>query len=234
MPAVIQYILLFLFLIVSQISGQNGFKPSITCYTKYDYEETKSQTSNNILSYSYQEAEITQYGTPDNEMCSNVGCACFSYKSICSYSSPGTNHFSSCTEEDRQNRVIKWHRGWASHDKCEQMRRHPQTYQDLTCCYTDRCNDQPGKITKIVDPQLPVQRNPYYPYQTPQPLYATHKSSPQYNNHVRYPTTTRSSDIYRPISDSDGSLPRGNSLSFNSSSKWITFFALVFCLLIIL
>jgi len=166
MLAFIQCILFFLLLIVLQILAQHrGFKPSITCYMKYNHEETKSQTSNTLLSYSYHEAEITQFVTPEGEICSKVGCACFSYRGVCSQSSPGANHYSSCKNEDRQNGIIKWHYGWASHDQCEELRKHPNTYLDLTCCYTDRCNDQPGKITKVIDTPLPIQQQDIYSYQ---------------------------------------------------------------------
>jgi hypothetical protein len=223
----------FLLLIVSQVSAQYGYKPSITCYMKHEHEETKSQTLNTVLKFSYYQSETTQYGTPEGEPCSNVGCACFSYRSICSYSSPGTNHFSQCTEDDRQNGIIKWHRGWASHFQCEQMRQHPQTYLDLTCCYTDRCNDQPGKITKVVDTQSPIQQQDPYPSQTPQALFIEQKSSQRHHSHVYHSTTSRSPDTYKPSSGYDKSLPPNNSLSINSFSNWMIFFALVCCLLVI-
>ncbi len=216
-----QYILFILVLIVVQASAQHGFKPSITCYMKYEHEETKSQTLNTLLSYSYYQTEITQYATTEGETCSKVGCACFSYRSVCSYSSPGSNHFSQCTDDDRQNGIIKWHRGWASHTQCEQMRQHPQTYLDLTCCYTDRCNDQPGKITKFVDTQLPIQQHDTYAYQTP-----------RYHGHTHTSTTSRLLDTYKPSSAYDKSVPPNNSFLPNSFSNWMIFFALIFYFLI--
>jgi len=199
---------------------------------KYEHEETKSQTLNTVLSYSYYQSEITQYTTTEGELCSKVGCACFSYRSVCSYSSPGTNHFSQCTDDDRQNRIIKWHRGWASHTQCEQMHQHPQTYLDLTCCYTDRCNDQPGKMTKVVDTQLPIQQYDTYAYQTPQALSISYKPSPRYHSHAHTSTTSRLLDTYKPSPAYDKSLPSNNSFSLNSFSNWMIFFALVFCFLI--
>jgi len=225
----------FLLLIVLQVSAQQGFKPSITCYMKYDHEETKSQTLNTVLGYSYYQSEITQYVTTEGELCSKVGCACFSYRSVCSYTSPGSNHFSQCTDDDRQNGIIKWHRGWASHDQCEQMRYHPQTYIDLTCCYTDRCNDQPGKITKVVDTQLPIQHQQHlhhqYAHQTPQPSITSHKPIQRYYSHVYHPTnTSRSPETYKQSPVNDKSLPPYNSFSSNSFSNWMIVFTLIFSL----
>jgi hypothetical protein len=219
-------------MIVLQVSTQNGFKPSITCYMKYEHEETKSQSLNTVLGYSYYQSEITQYATPEGELCSKVGCACFSYKSICSYSSPGSNHFSQCTDDDRQNRISKWHRGWASHVQCEQMRQHPHTYIDLTCCYTDRCNDQPGKITKVVDTQLPIQYHDTYAHKI-QPFTTSQKPSTRYHSHVHHPTTSRLPNTYTSSPAYDKPLSLNNSLSCSSFSNWIIFFALAFCLLII-
>jgi hypothetical protein len=221
----------FLFLLFSQTSTQNSFKPSITCYTKYQHEETKSPTLNALLSYSYYQSEITQYATPDGELCSDVGCACFSYRSICSYTCPGPNHFSECTDADRQNRVIKWHRGWTSNTKCEQMRQRSQAYLDLTCCYTDRCNDQPGKVIKIVDSNVPSQLHEPYRHQTPQSLPISHRPSSHYDNYVRLPTTSRLPDTYNPSQTYERSLSRNNSLSLNSFSVWMYAFGLLFSLL---
>ena len=190
-------------------------------------------------------------------MCSKVGCACFSYRSVCSHSSPGANHYSQCTDDDRHNGVIKWHRGWASHDQCEQMRRHPQTYLDLTCCYTDRCNDQPGKVTKLVDAQSHGQQlHPHYlisiiilisdanrspqqhhghghdPYtlQTVPPPLNQQRPTHRYNSQTYYSTTSRSVGTYRPSAADDKYYSPINSLSMNSLSHWMIFFTLVFAL----
>jgi hypothetical protein len=229
----------FLLLIVLQVLAQNGFKPSITCYMKYDHEETKSQSLNTVLGYSYYQSEITQYATTEGELCSKVGCACFSYRSVCSYSSPGSNHFSQCTDDDRQNGIIKWHRGWSSHDQCEQMRYHPQTYLDLTCCYTDRCNDQPGKTIKVVDSQLPIQHQPYqqehhhhhYAHQPPQPSTTPQKPTQRYYSHVHHPTTTsRLPETYKSSSINDKTLIPSNSLSLNSFSNWMIVVTLIVAL----
>jgi len=155
--------MLFLFIVtcsVLPIYCQSGLKISITCFSRYEHEETRSQTSNQLLSYAYHEAEITSTATHDGIPCSTIGCACFSYRTVCSSNPLARNHYSQCTDDDRRNHVVKWHRGWSSNDECERMRQQSQTYQDLTCCYTDKCNDQPGLVTKLIDPaQTPIQSN---------------------------------------------------------------------------
>jgi len=201
-----ELVVFFLLLIVSQVSAQNYYAPSITCYTQYEYEETKNQASNSVLGYAFSQAEITHYSTSEGELCSNVGCACFSYRSACSHSSHGPNHYSQCTDTDRHNRVVKWHRGFTSLSKCEQMRQQPQTYADLTCCHTDRCNDQPGKIIKIVDSNIQPQR---------------------YNTYV-YPTASYISEVEK------SPLQTSNALSSVAFSNWIICFALLFRLIIIM
>jgi len=153
----------------------------------YESDETRIDKSDFVLSYHYYKTESTQSQTPESELCSKVGCACFSYRSTCSYSSPGTNHVSKCTDDDRQSRIIKWHRGWTSQAKCEEMRQQPQTYLDLTCCYTDRCNDQPGKIIKIVEPPVPVQPHELYGHRTPQPLPISHEPPQLYDHQTPQP-----------------------------------------------
>ena len=239
----------FLLLIVAQVLAQNGFKPSITCYIKYDHEETKSQSLNTLLGYAYHHREVTHYATNEHELCSKVSCACFSYRSVCSSSSPGSNHYSQCTDEDRQNGVIKWHHGWASHDQCEDMRRHPQTYLDLTCCYTDRCNNQPGKITKVVDSEIPVQHQQYInqqPYHqehihyqhhyitTSQETSTTSQTTTTYRHrsHAHRPTTTtRAPEPFKPSPVNDKGLQPLNSLSLNSYSIWMIIVTLTVSLL---
>ena len=184
MLAFIQFALINLLFLISQVSSQNNFKPSITCYVIYESEETRIDKTNAELNSHYYQMETTQYQTPESELCSKVDCACFSYKSACSYSSPGTNHVSKCTDDDRQKRIIKWHRGWTSQARCEAMHQQPQTYSDLTCCFTDRCNNQPGKITKIVEAPVPVQLHELYGYQNPQPLSIVQKPSQKYDTYA--------------------------------------------------
>jgi hypothetical protein len=122
------------------------------------------------------------------------------------------------------------------------MRYHPQTYLDLTCCYTDRCNDQPGKIIKVVDSQLPIQHQPYqqehhhhhYAHQLPQPSTTPQKPTQRYYSHVQHPTTTsRLLETYKPNSVNDKALIPSNSLSLNSFSNWmivVTLFVALFAM----
>ncbi|CAF4251155.1 unnamed protein product, partial [Rotaria sp. Silwood2] len=139
------------FYLAHQVLGNNYARDSVTCYTTYDDQETRSRGSNRLLNYSFHEAHTTQYATFEGELCSVVGCACFSYRDACSYLPKAANHLSQCTQEDRQNGSIKWHRGWTSITKCEQMRQQPDKYHNLTCCHTNRCNDQPGKVITLVE-----------------------------------------------------------------------------------
>ncbi|CAF1076373.1 unnamed protein product [Adineta ricciae] len=153
-----QLTLCFLLVLFSYVSSQNYYQTPLTCYTKYEHEETRNQASSDVLSYAYSQAEMTQYATPEGEQCATVGCACFSYRAACSHSSYDPNHYSPCTDTDRRNGNVKWHRGLTSLRKCQEMRQHSQKYLDLTCCATDRCNDQPGKVTKLVNSNTQVQR----------------------------------------------------------------------------
>jgi hypothetical protein len=197
----------------------------------YESDETRIDKSDFVLSYHYYKTESTQSQTPESELCSKVGCACFSYRSTCSYSSPGTNHVSKCTDDDRQSRIIKWHRGWTSQAKCEEMRQQPQTYLDLTCCYTDRCNNQPGKIIKFVDPPVPVQPHELYGQQTPQSLPISHKphdhQTPQPLSITQKPhdhQTPRTFSIAQKSSQRDDiyghSTPQYSSISRKSSPRY--------------
>ena len=171
MLAHIQYALVALFAILWQALCQNTHSQSITCYTKYDSEETRIQPSSMVLSYHYHHTETTQFRTSDNEACAQVGCVCFSYRAVCRAPSDGPNHVSQCNDEDRRQGTIKWHRGWTSNAKCEEMRLQSHVYHNLTCCNTDRCNDQPGKIVKVADPPKPIPYNDFYGSQQDPPRY---------------------------------------------------------------
>ena len=238
---------LFIVLLIHSCSTQQTYKPSITCYMKYDHEETISRPLSTVISYAYQQKEATHHMTTDGELCSKMGCACFSYRGVCSVSSPGKNHFSQCTDDDRQNGVIKWHRGWGSIEQCEQMRYYPQTFVDLTCCHTDRCNDQPGKVTKYVDTYLPIPLPQYhqpYVYQNPETTTTTTttestttstKPPRRYVSHVHHSTTTRSPETYKPspANDKSFSLTTNSSSSQNFISYWMISFILAFPILIV-
>ncbi|CAF0758284.1 unnamed protein product [Adineta ricciae] len=171
MLAHIRYALVVLFPILSQVLCQNTHSQSITCYTKYDSEETRIQPSSMVLSYHYHHTETSQFRTPDNEACAQVGCVCFSYQAVCRGASDGPNHVSQCNDDDRRHGTIKWHRGWTSNAKCEEMRRQLHVYHNLTCCNTDRCNNQPGKIVKVADPPKPIPYNDFYGSQQDPPRY---------------------------------------------------------------
>ena len=136
-----------------------GQRSSITCYTKYQHDETKDSDTNMVVNYAYSQSEMTHSLTPDGELCSQVGCACYSYRGVCSSIPTIGNQFSPCTQEDQQNRAVKWHRGLTSLAACQRMQQQSGTYQDLTCCYTDRCNNQSGRVTQSIKSRLPLQRN---------------------------------------------------------------------------
>ena len=152
----------------------------------------------------YSESLITRRFTKPDELCSSTGCACFSYQRVCSPSSP-KYHYSQCTTTDRQNGIIKWHRGVTTISTCEQMRQSHHIYLNLTCCYADRCNDQPGKIIKIVDTNGPSQLHDTNDSQTQEVLSSTHLPN-------RFDST---------------SLRANKSLSSSSFSNWTIFFTLV-------
>lgn len=247
---------IFLLLIVLHLLSpcstqqQETFKPSITCYMKYDHEETISRTLNTALSYTYHQSEATHYVTVDGELCSKVGCTCFSYRSVCSHSLPGKNHFSQCTDQDRQNGIINWHRGWSSNQQCQQMRYHPETYMDLTCCDTNRCNDQPGTIKKYVETHLPIPQYPLpyvhqYHETTPTTTTTTStipvitttistRTSRRYSSHVHSSTTTRPSETDKASPANDKALIIGNSVCrCNFICHWLIFFTLAFSMWIL-
>ncbi|CAF1214412.1 unnamed protein product [Rotaria sordida] len=180
----IQFIFISFIFIALQVSTQNQFKESIKCFLRYEHLQHTSQTLNKTLTYTYHQSELTIYRTEENKLCSKVGCACFSYRSVCSHSSRGLNHRAECTNDDKQNGIIQWHRGWTSQAKCEQMRQKPKIYLNLTCCHTDQCNNQPGIIVNIVDRHTPLQiQNTDDDDQTPSSLFITHKPPQQYNNY---------------------------------------------------
>ena len=139
------------------VSCQSQYPRSITCYMKYQQEETRSEQFNMVLSHSYAQAHITEHVTPEGDPCSQVGCVCFSYFTDCALSNGRRNHYSTCTREDQQNRIGRWHRGWISKSKCEEMRRDPGLYQNLTCCSEDRCNDHLEKVEYTIKSNFPVQ-----------------------------------------------------------------------------
>ena len=185
-------ILFFLFLLVfSSVLSQNHFQQSIKCYMIYRHGETKSRNSRILLGHFYHRSEVTQHVTPAGELCSKVGCACFSYRGVCSHSSPGSNHFSECTDTDRTTRQVKWHRGWTSRTNCEEMRQQLHKYPDLTCCYTHRCNNQSEKIITISDIQVPISIDSIYTPQNVQQQSITRR----YDNNMFRHTTPRLVDI---------------------------------------
>ncbi|CAF3235550.1 unnamed protein product [Rotaria sp. Silwood2] len=172
----------------------------------------------------YQNAVLTIHATEDNMPCSKVGCVCFSYRGVCSHSSRGSNHHGECTDADKHNGIIRWHRGWTSKATCEQMRQQPETYLNLTCCYTDYCNNQPGKVIKFIDIQTPVQvHNSYDPqnllyssipqkpsqqyndadHQVEQPISTAHKPSQWNNDNVHHSHTSRLPDMNKPSQSYD-------------------------------
>jgi hypothetical protein len=206
----IQFRFFFILLIVSHVSSLYHFKPSITCFKKYEHEETRSEALNITLSRWYSESIITRRSLSEGKLCSTVGCACFSYQRVCSHSSSEYYHFSQCTATDRQNGTIKWHRGVTSNSTCEQMSQLLHIYRNLTCCYTDRCNDQPGKITKIVDTHVLSQLHDTNDSQILQTLRITHK----------------------PIQFDSTSSLSNNSLSFSSFSMWMIFCTVVVFVLV--
>jgi hypothetical protein len=109
--------LLILFCIVCDSSG-------IICYDGISDSSIPVITLDTIL-----------FGT-----CGNDTCVCASYEFVCS------NNESSCTIQEQQTRTEKW--AWipVGNTTCQEMLMMPNTYINLTCCYTDYCNKQ--KINK--------------------------------------------------------------------------------------
>ncbi|CAF3562498.1 unnamed protein product [Rotaria sp. Silwood1] len=208
------------FYIVHQVLGNNYASDSITCYTTYDDQETRSRGTNKLLNYSFFEAHTTQYTTFEGELCSVVGCVCFSYQDVCSYLPKISNHLSQCTQQDRQNGNIKWHRGWTSIATCEQMRQQSDKYRNLTCCYANRCNDQPGKVITLVETSEPSPLYDSHIHSTKSSTFSTLHPTSFYHNRVdsiKLSTFAESQTI--PPSDKYFSSPPSCSSSFYSN--WI-------------
>jgi len=147
----IQFTVFLCFLIISQVLTQSGPSSSLTCYRRFRNEELRNQQTSHLLVQQYHNSEITIYSTVENERCSQVGCVCFSYEGVCTQTLPGSNYFSECTDEEKYRGTINWHRGWTSRAKCEEMRQQPRIYINLTCCDTDRCNNQPAPRVAFID-----------------------------------------------------------------------------------
>ncbi|CAF4394454.1 unnamed protein product, partial [Rotaria sp. Silwood2] len=64
------------------------------------------------------------------------------FRTNCSKSSPIATVYTPCTEQDQQNRVIKWKWGYTSKTKCEELRQQSQVYFNMTCCEVNFCNKQ--------------------------------------------------------------------------------------------
>ncbi len=229
----IQSILFLLFFIIVQASYLNDFKPTLTCYLEYDHTGTRSASSNALLRYSYKESVITHYTTAEGKKCTSGNCACFSYRKVCTEPAEGSYHFSTCTDADQLDRKIKWYRGLTSDTKCEEMRQQPHIYLDLTCCYTDRCNNQPPPNITVSDTNIPKQPYISYNHQGPVPSNLSNLEYPpqRHEGRVHHPTTTLYSDTYGPSQAYDKSSSSYSVLS-NSFSKWMIFFTLLFCLLV--
>ncbi|CAF3677474.1 unnamed protein product [Rotaria sp. Silwood1] len=228
MFAFIQYAFILFIFIVSQVSTENQFKQSIKCYQLHEQEDTVIRTLNITVGHAFQKAILTIHATEDNIPCSKVGCVCFSYRGVCSHSSRGSNHFGECTDADKHNRIIQWHRGWSSQATCEQMRQQSETYLNLTCCSTDYCNNQPGKVIKFIDIQTPIQiHNSYDPqnlpyssipqkpsqqyndadHQVEQPMFIPPKPSQWNNDNVRHSFTSRLPNMNKPSHSYDRHVP---------------------------
>ena len=228
--------LLLLFSVLLSVTAQvpigQGLRPSITCYTKYQHEETRDSDLNTVINYAYSQSEITHSQTLDGEYCSQVGCACYSYRSACASAPTSGNYFSPCTPEDQQNRAVKWHRGLTSHAKCEQMQQRSDIYQNLTCCYTDRCNDQPGKVTQSVQSRLPLQRyESHFRPTASSPAPVSYPPTRRYENAPRVSVTPlvmseRPREVYEQSTSLNGSP------SMNYASNWMK--VLVFGLILMI
>ncbi|UJR21829.1 hypothetical protein I4U23_024903 [Adineta vaga] len=199
MLAHIQFALVASFVILSQVSSQHQHPQKITCYTQFNSEETRIESSNAVLNYHYHQTTTTQYQTSENEYCSNVGCVCFSYQAVCRTASAGSNHVSQCTDADRHSGTMKWHRGWASIAKCEEMRQQPHTYHNLTCCNTDRCNNQPGKVVKMVNTPKLISPNELFGDQFEPPRYDSDNNPlPQRYDSYGHPSPQPMINPYKP------------------------------------
>jgi hypothetical protein len=68
-------------------------------------------------------------------ICTNPSCACASYMFQCS------NNARSCSTQQLQNQTIIWNYVLTSNTTCQQLAITPTT-TNITCCYTDLCNNQ--------------------------------------------------------------------------------------------
>lgn len=206
----------------------------MTCYTKYQHDETKDSDTDMVINYAYSQSEMTHSLTPNGELCSQVGCACYSYRGVCSSTPTAGNQYSPCTQEDQRNQVVKWHRGLTSLAACERMQQQSGTYQDLTCCYTDRCNDQPGKVSQSIKSRLPLQRNQNY-FQQP-----TISSTPVSNTPFRrqeivsFVSATPIAIRERTTQVYEQPTSRNSSPSMSCTSNWMKVLALAFGLILMI
>ncbi|CAF3365994.1 unnamed protein product [Rotaria socialis] len=199
MFSIIHLLLFSLILIVTQVSTENQFGKPITCYTKFEREETRDPKSNTLLGYGYENAHITVHETAERESCEKVGCTCFSYKGVCSRPLRGSTHHSRCTPDDISKGTIKWHHGWTSAAKCQQMGQEPQTYLQLTCCHTDRCNNQMEQVITYAIPQETVQLPNLHEHQAPESAsISENHPPPQYNHYAQESSTPRWHETYKP------------------------------------
>lgn len=215
------FILFSSILILRQVSAQSQFKESLTCYTKNEREEAKSHKFSMTLSYAYNRAQMTHYVTPGRESCSTVGCACFSFKAACSYPIPGITYYPPCTHEEIQERKVKWRRGWTSRAECEKMLEERYKYNELSCCYTDKCNDQEDTNVYYVDSPdtvpLPSADAHHQDYR-----YGFESSTPPqwyHNQPVEQQNIPSSVDAYRPHQVYHSEASHSTTTSLPSSSK---------------
>ena len=212
--------LIFISVFVTSVCGQNQSPRSITCYMKYHHAENRAENSNAYLGYSYANSQITHYTTIDGQPCEQVGCTCFSYRKACSSAEEEANrpnHYSDCNESDRASRTIKWHRGYSSVAECDEMRRQPSIYTDLTCCAAALCNDQPGKVTNYVKPadaQPPqaLHQNPNHFQHQQQPSLVSPTFPPRrHEPHSHRSTTTQRQQQQYPVYNyNNQNTPRDN------------------------
>ncbi|CAF1147134.1 unnamed protein product [Rotaria magnacalcarata] len=200
MFSIIHLLLFSLILIITQVSTENQFGKPITCYIKFEREETRHPKSNTVIGYGYENAHVTVYETAERESCEKIGCTCFSYKGVCSRLSRGSNHHSRCTSDDISKGTIKWHHGWTSTAKCQQMGQEPQTYLQLTCCHTDRCNNQLENVINYAIPQEIDQLPNLHEYQVPESASTISENHPaqHYNHYIQESSTSSWHETYKP------------------------------------
>ena len=130
--------MLFIFIIGSY---NIKYVRTLQCYTKYNISEEGMEISS-----------MMAMRTPENESCSMVGCSCYSFKTMCSMSSPIEPAYSPCNPQEQQLGVTKWKWGCTSTRKCNELRQQHQTYRDMVCCEMNLCNNQPHSST----PYMPI------------------------------------------------------------------------------